>query len=173
MSGALNWTHTYLDVNEAVLWHGKPQALPFWANIGLFPLSLGIISLILGFALLPSEESIIPLLFALLLLVYLPFYKARIIKQTEYVVAQRHLLIKRGRKVSVLHAAQLPPPVPVDGRMGSYTIKFDIRHATPQQQFGHRNSFFSFLYPNGLYALEHLYNTEDVLAAIYDMDTFA
>ena len=129
------WLSSYLNPDETILWRGKPGKghLLTKSDVFMIPFSL----MWGGFAVF-WEASVLaqgaPLLFklwgipfvlvGLYLIVGRFFHKSLLRKRTEYVVTDRRILRRCGKRVDILNKNSLPPMQTTVNADGSGSIVF-------------------------------------------------
>ncbi len=169
----LFWVRSWLSSGERVLWRGRPEHYPLFERRDLLLIPFSI--LWGGFAVFWEAEVILseaPLLFplwgipfvciGLYMMIGRFFHRSWLLRHSDYVITDRRILRRVGKKVDMLLASSLPPMQVERKEDGSGTIRFQ-----GQEMFRSR-SLRSFAEPEG-FALTGLADVQRALDAIQAM----
>ena len=177
-----SWYQNLLTADEHVLWRGKPEKYSLIGSSDAFLIPFSV--LWCGFAIfweLSVWRENAPLLFKLwgipfvcvgLYMVFGRFYfKSRSLKDTDYVITNKKVIRRVGKKIDSLNGASLPPMETEFKEDGSGTIYF------ARNNYGTANLFYNTGAMNAFapranassFSLTGLADVRQALAAIEEM----
>lgn len=170
-----NFFESFMGMDEYVLWSGKPSRIHYFSKQDLITIPFSLFWL--GFSLfwewqvIQSRQSLFLVLWGMpfvmigvYLLLIRPFHQASIIRHSYYVITNKQLMIKQGKKISFYTASQLPPVSLKVHRDGTASLYF---YETYYQNG--RNRMYSF----GLKNIEDYLGAQNALRQLQEKDKWS